>query len=265
MVIKRIELDGPMNTRDMGGLTNKYGRKIKEKMLLRSGELSACSKRDKNILISEYNIKKIVDLRTDVEIEETPNPVWQGIEYFHFPVFNAEVMGITRDGNSLEDMVKAIISKGNDSAKVYMSKIYEQIVASDTAKKAYSNFIKVLAEKDEGAVLWNCSAGKDRTGAAAILVLTILEFEKEKILEDYMKTNEFAESNIAHFAEAAKRLTGIKDTRIAAEYMMGVNKDYFNTLYNYMESEYGSAEGYIKEGLKVDDDIIYFIREKYLM
>ncbi len=265
MIIKRIELDGPINTRDMGGFINKYGKKIKEKMLLRSGELSACSKRDKNILINEYNLKKIVDLRTDVEIEETPNPVWRGIVYFHFPVFNAEVMGITRDGNSLEDMVKTIISEGNDAAKIYMSKIYKQIVASDTAKKAYYNFIKVLADKDDGAVLWNCSAGKDRTGAAAILVLTILGFEKEEIFEDYIKTNEFAEKNIAHFAETAKRLTGINDTRIAAEYMMGVNREYFDTLYNYMESEYGSAEGYIKEGLKIDDDIVFCIREKYLI
>ena len=146
-----------------------------------------------------------------------------------------------------------------------MSKIYKQIVASDTAKKAYNNFIKILADKDDGAVLWNCSAGKDRTGAAAILVLTILGFEKEEIFEDYIKTNEFAETNIAHFAEAAKRLTGIKDTRIAAEYMMGVNRGYFNTLYDYMESEYGSAEGYIKEGLKIDDDIVFCIREKYLI
>lgn len=265
MNIRRINLDGAINTRDLGGLINTKGKSIAPKRLIRSGELSACSQNDKLTLLNTYNLKKVIDLRTDIEIEEAPNPKLDGVEYYKFPVFDAEVMGITRDGNSLNDMIKTIMTEGAESAKEYMANIYKEILGTNMAKTAYRNLIMEIAENKEGAVLWNCSAGKDRTGMGAILLLNILEFDKESIYEDYYSTNIFVENNIADFANTVTSLTGIKDTRKAAEYMLGVNRDYFEAVYKYVNSEYGSIEEYIKYGLNIHNDTVIEIRKKYLI
>lgn len=262
MNIKRIELEGQLNTRDLGEITC-GSVKIKPKRIIRSGELSCCSNKDKDILLNKYNLKKVVDLRTDVEIEECPNPIWEGVEYLHLPVFDAEVMGITRDGRSLNDMVALLMSKGDDAAKKYMTEIYKKIIAGDMAKSAYRNLLGVLAENQEGAVLFNCSAGKDRTGTGAILLLTIFGFDKEEIYTDYYSTNAFVEKSINAFAEKIYKATGL-DAITAAKYLLGVNRDYFDAIYSVMESEYGSVLKYITNGLDLSNRDIEKLREMYI-
>ena len=73
-VIKRIPLCGVENTRDLGGFETTDGRKIKKHRLIRSGELAKLTKGDIEKLKNEYNLKIVIDLRTDMEIEHKPDP-----------------------------------------------------------------------------------------------------------------------------------------------------------------------------------------------
>ena len=71
-----------------------------------------------------------------------------------------------------------------------MQNVYTQVVIADTASNAYKTFLHELLKAD-GASLWHCSAGKDRAGFATILVLYLLDFDLETIINDYLGTNHY--------------------------------------------------------------------------
>ena len=52
------------NIRDLGGISNKEGKFIKNKLLLRGGDLASISQDEFNILINEYNLKTVIDFRS---------------------------------------------------------------------------------------------------------------------------------------------------------------------------------------------------------
>ena len=56
----------------------------------------------------------------------------------------------------------------------------------DEAVKAYKQFFDILLDQEEGAILWHCSEGKDRTGLASLLILHALGVPPETIMEDYL-------------------------------------------------------------------------------
>ena len=67
---KKIDLKTMRNTRDLGGIVNKNGLKIKKNRLYRSGELSRISAEDANTLYEDYNLRTIVDFRNELEMKE---------------------------------------------------------------------------------------------------------------------------------------------------------------------------------------------------
>lgn len=63
--IAKIQLEKVYNTRDLGGFKSLNGKIIRPHKLIRSGELYNLSENDKKILLNEYNLKTIVDFRTE--------------------------------------------------------------------------------------------------------------------------------------------------------------------------------------------------------
>ncbi|MBQ1892019.1 MAG: tyrosine-protein phosphatase, partial [Firmicutes bacterium] len=88
-----IPVEGLNNTRDLGGMITKDGRRIKPHRLIRSSRLSKLKDAE---WISE-NVALAVDLRSSREIEEEPDPVIPGVEYLHLPIFELQAEGVTRD------------------------------------------------------------------------------------------------------------------------------------------------------------------------
>ena len=74
-----ISLDGALNVRDLGGLPLKDGRYVKKGKLIRSGRLSDLTEQDKNILVHDWNVTTIVDLRNEQEISEHPDAALDGV------------------------------------------------------------------------------------------------------------------------------------------------------------------------------------------
>lgn len=73
----RIPLESLPNTRDLGGIRTADGRSIRLRRLLRSGALAGISDADREKLLKEYNLKTVIDFRTDTEREEKPDPGWK--------------------------------------------------------------------------------------------------------------------------------------------------------------------------------------------
>ena len=95
--IQRIELEGLVNTRDLGGFETVDGRKIRPGRLIRSGELYDATSEDIKKLTQQYHLKTIVDFRTETERAGRPDPDIEGVRYIFNPILNEETMGITRE------------------------------------------------------------------------------------------------------------------------------------------------------------------------
>ena len=109
-------------------------------------------------------------------------------------------------------------------------------------------------------MLWHCTQGKDRTGVAALLVLTALGIDEETIRRDYMLTNEFTGAILAHFA-AMEQPPFPPD--IAREVFL-VYEDNLKLYRHCLELEYGSVMNYLELVLGVGPDELETLEKYYL-
>ena len=124
--------------------------------------------------------------------------------------------------------------------------------------------LKILSETDEGAVIFHCTEGKDRTGFVALFVLYILGVDLEVIRHDYLASNEIlAEYRAARdkrFKEVGKNLTFRANMRV----LNSASDSLFDTILLTIEKEYGNLETYLRDVLNVTPELETKLRELYL-
>ena len=253
-----IDLPGMNNTRDLGGMKTKDGRTVKPGLLLRSGRLN--NLRDTAWMAEHVGL--IVDMRSSRELEEEPDPVIPGVEYLHLPIFEMQASGVTRDKKS----DRSIPNIDPSNAVERMSALYSRFVADDFSRSQYARFVRLLLEPREKAVLWHCTAGKDRTGVGALIVQELLGVDRETIMADYLITNVYLAEEIRELCEMqARRLGGMdEETKKAFIVFMGACEEYPMSVYAKAEELFGSFEGFLRDGLGVSEADRQAFREKYL-
>ncbi|MBR3404485.1 MAG: tyrosine-protein phosphatase [Firmicutes bacterium] len=256
----RIDFDGMHNARDLGGMVTADGRRIKSGRLIRCGHLHDASERDCERL-SEM-VELIVDFRTDEEYTEQPDKAVQGAAHVHLPVIDTLTPGVTREERSYEEVIGEML-KDPEKAKAYMCGIYRSLVMSDFALKQYGRFVHYLLEPHEKAVLWHCTAGKDRASMATAIVLEALGVPRETIVADYLKTNEYLKEDIAFLtAFIKKRAKVAEDDMVADEalrYLYGADVSFIESFYAAIGERFGSVDAYLCDGLKLSEaEIVAF-------
>ena len=251
------------NTRDLGGMITMDHNRIKSGKLVRSGHLHAASEADKRILAE--TIDQIVDFRTKQEKEEKPDPVIEGVAYCHLPIFESLAAGVSRDQRSDEEAF-ALVAKDPGRAKQYMTDTYLGFVTSEYSISQYRRFLDILLKDHEKAVLWHCTAGKDRAGFATIIVLELLGVDRQTILGDYLKTNDHLKDEVSVLLTMLEaRMGGLNDQKNAAlNYLFGAHEEYVNALYQSIDTRFGSFSGFAKTALAVSPSEIETLRSLYL-
>ncbi len=190
---KRIPLVGACNVRDLGGIPVKGNGIVKWNCLYRADGLNRLTKEDWNQLY-EAGVRTIIDLRSSSEMRAMPDQVPAGMKYEHCPLM-AENEGEQED---LEIQMAHAFSKS-------LKESYIQMV-----KEGGSYLVKALREVikgfDDGAVLFHCTAGKDRTGVLAATLLTLLGAEEEDIIADYQVSFTYNKKGINTFFGNAPEL-----------------------------------------------------------
>ncbi len=265
--ITRIPLEGVHNTRDLGGFITSDGSYIKPHRLIRSGELYNLTNNDKEILTGEYGLTKIIDFRTKTEREERPDPDMEGVSYVINPILEEKVLGITREKDPDHDVVSTVLSQleENEGAGIaYMENLYRNFITSDFSKQQYTKFFDALLHQEQGAVLWHCSAGKDRVGTGTALLLSCLGVPRELIMADYMKVNEFGVENINQMVQNVMKKSGDIKLGEHIRTLFTVHKSYLETLFVKIEKEYGTVKRFLKEEMGLDKDATEMLKYKYL-
>lgn len=238
MNVIRMALQGTSNTRDIGGYVCSNGRAIKWRKILRSDGLSNITDKDQDLLITKYNLKKVIDLRTESEIIQNPNIDYsvKNINYINIPLSN----GI--NPNELKKIVNEMneISVVTDFAKILINS-YMDIV--DNNQVNIRKTIEEIADVDEeDCVLFHCTAGKDRTGIISMLILGICGASKQDITTNYVQTEINMKYNKIFTNYVNEVNSGIPDNIITD--ISKARPECIEYAYDYLKNKYGSFHNY---------------------
>ena len=262
-----ISLNSIKNARELGGYRTADGRTVKNGLLLRTGKLDEISAADIKALTDIYRLEHIIDFRMSMELPGAPDPVIDGALYHHLDVidvqafFSEKMPGI--DIGALDDLqiAELTIQSGVQNDRMYIG-----FLMGEMGKSAYSEFFRILLDAEpDRAVLWHCTGGKDRTGLAAMLLLSAFGVDEETIISDYLLTNTY---NAPKIAATRSFLTekGYDERFISQAVIVyaAVNESYMRNAIDYLKREYGSVTGYIRNELHIQQAEIDSLKEKYL-
>lgn len=246
-----------VNFRDLGGIKTADGRSIKKKRILRAGEVFQIGKADTKELIDDYQLKTIMDFRDEGECMRSPDDQIDGVIYHHIDIMKDIKETVTNPYNISGELDAAIADRG-------MQDVYRQITLDQTARTGYHKFLKTLLNQTDGAALFHCYAGKDRTGIGAAIILTILGASEEDIYEDYLKTNKQREAANQVILEKGRQ-KGMNEQQLdGLLQLMTVKAIYLHEMYQAIADHYGTFEHYITKGLLITDIEIRQLKDNYL-
>lgn len=263
-----LALETISNARQLGGYLAAGGKHVKEGVLLRSGTLFDASADDLDKLTEEYGLTTVIDLRTVEEAAEKPDPAIEGVTYFHFPIMEED-----KDAQNQSTIIEIYRLYGDDPAKAFVEMaragaladgMYTSCFDSEMALTAYRRLFDVLLSKEEGAVLWHCTGGKDRAGLATVFVLSVLGVDEETILADFALTNEVHREKIAHITSEAAKYTSDPDELEQVAALVGVSVPHMRMAFDRAETECGSMLAFIQQKIGLTDDEVTALRNKYL-
>ncbi|WP_371368007.1 tyrosine-protein phosphatase [Pseudomonas sp. QL9] len=242
-------LTGIDNFRDVAGTTTAYTTRndgtMRAGVFYRSNALtpSAADLATLNTL----GIKEVFDLRTASEIASTPDTLPSGASYQNIDIIGSATSGADITNISVTSAAQAI---------EMMEQTNRSFVSDAGMRSQFATLFNELASAD-GAALFHCTAGKDRTGWTAAVLLSIAGVDSATIMSDYLATNEYTAARVA--ATLAQM-----PPSMAAIYapLLGVQASYLQAGLDQVVAEYGSMDNYLKEGLGLSQETIYVLRGK---
>lgn len=214
------------------------------------------SKQEQGILLNDYHLTTIIDLRSGKERDERPNDDLP-VKTVHLSVIDE----LAKDNKASKRSLSS--AKGVDETHQLMADLYEEFIRDEVPRSCYRKFVEVFLAQEEGAILFHCFAGKDRTGIGAAVILTLLGCSEEDIMHDYLLTNELRrEANESLLAEIRHQLN---EEQVASFLIgMGVDESYLRRAFTAATELYGSFYGYCTQGLGFGEAEVARLREKYL-
>jgi len=148
---------------------------------------------------------------------------------------------------------------GPDDVVAMMSTVNRQFVSLPSAKDAYGRLFDRLQAPAASPLVYHCTAGKDRTGWATAVLLTLLGVPRETVMADYLLSNDYlVQKNQATLSAMSPEL--------AAKFgpALTVRAAYLQAAFDEVEQRYGSFDRYLKDGLGLDAAAVARLRERFL-
>ena len=266
-----IGLKGVGNARELGGYSG-FGGRVKHGVFLRTAALHGATSGDISRLQDVYHLSVVADLRMTAERESATDPEIPGATNIHLPIFDEKAMMekqqeyLAEHGGTIDFSDKLAVLKLAVDSGVLTDHLYIDLLSGSQGKESYGRMFQEILSLPEGkSLLFHCTQGKDRTGLAAMLILSALGVSEDTIMADYMLTNTF---NAKLIESERKMLTeqGITGEQLD-KYMKAmdeVDPQYMINALEWMKENYSSVTGYITKELGVTDEQIDILRAKFL-
>jgi protein-tyrosine phosphatase len=243
-------LQGAINFRDLGGYSTNVGKQVKWGKIYRSADISKLTDKDLKTL-TELNIKFECDLRGEKEYEAAPDKLPDGIERIALPAGSENV------SPGMSGFIKYM--KSEATADSMIMAMYSK---TDHFQKKYKPmFDRLLSLGTDEALMFHCTAGKDRTGIGAALILYALGVNENTIYDDYEATNIYRESSNKQYIKA---LTAYGISEKAAQKLMAADRKYLKATFDSLKKQYGSVEFFLQSEMGLTMNNLKILREKYL-
>lgn len=177
------------NFRDLGGYLAKDGRAVRWGRFYRSAGLSHLDDGEVASL-RRLGVRTILDLRSSGEVRRRPDPVLDGCCQKNLSAI------LQMDGNEKDFDPANLLTQSVEQMKQDEADFMEIYRAMPFGNRAYQWMFDRLCAGSAVPLLFHCTAGKDRTGIAAALILLALGVERDTIEQDYMLTNVCCKKNI---------------------------------------------------------------------
>jgi protein-tyrosine phosphatase len=255
-----MSFDMARNFRELGGLKAADGKNVKKGCFYRSGMLCTFSP-DELEEVKRLGIKVVLDFRSRSEAEEKPDPPLPGARYFNICAL------LNENGEEMKFAPGDINHLFEDG--VDMVEECNRMVDVMYANMAFDNaaFRKLFSEIENGSVpvLFHCSAGKDRTGVAAMLILLMLGADEKTALDDYELTNVYRKDAIDDLMRRNQdKIKSNPEARTAFTMMEGVTRRAGELVIERIKQRYGGFERYFEAEYGLDGERIDYLREMYL-
>ncbi|GLB46380.1 hypothetical protein WR164_03590 [Philodulcilactobacillus myokoensis] len=231
------DLQGSWNTRDIGGVTTADGNfSVKPKRLIRGSDLAKLTKKGAKAA-HQLNIKQIIDLRESQEIKKAADP-GEGVKDsvgLNIPIKNIPVI-------SLKEKIATTPAK-NKYGEIY--RYGYPLAFSKSAVNSYKDIFKAAMNNKNGAIMYHCIGGRDRTGTVSVLLLSALGVNKRNIYNDYLLSTYYI---------------GLNKGR--QNYVTQINQ--LNRFYSTIEAKYGNMDNYLHKVIGLSNKDIKKLRANYL-
>jgi protein-tyrosine phosphatase len=231
---RRISLRGPLNFRDLGGYETVDGRQVRWRRLFRSDSLSPVTDEDARLLTEELGLLAVVDLRTSRELERDGRGGLADVALHYHHVSLVEDVS-PDDGPWTRSLHEAYAHMLRDGA----GRVRDALSA-------------IASEVAEHPTVFHCTAGKDRTGIVAALVLALLGVSDEDIVADYVLTQEVMPEMIERYPRRVLRSN--EGTRYPSP-ILRAEADTMHETLAVLAQDYGSAAGWA-EWAAVDPAVV---------
>lgn len=220
-----VRLDGAVNVRDLGGLPTDDGRMTLRHRLLRADNLQDLSETDVRLLVDEFGLRQVLDLRTAAEIElEGPGPITREAAVTIRELTLYPEAGKRTD--ALTEEVRASVTAVSGAQKLPWTAARpapEPIDANERPavihylgylRHAADNIVeslRAIGAGREGATLVHCAAGKDRTGTVIAMALLVAGVRREDVVADYARSGEVIDKIMVRLAGTPTYAADVSD------------------------------------------------------
>ena len=227
---RSVPLAGTSNFRDLGGYAGHGGRTVRWRKLFRSDHLGGLTPQDVQTL-SRIGLSRVCDFRGPAERAEHVCAM-PGVQVHSLPI----------EPSIMQDMQKLLENgcriTAHDTVQL-MERTYRDFVVGNSERFA-ELFAHLLASDDP--LVFHCTAGKDRTGFAAALILRVLGVAQPVVMQDYLLTNE-----LFRMPATVKRAA----PQEVLEVMWRVQETFLNAAFKAVDGEFGGLPAYLEKTLRV--------------
>jgi protein-tyrosine phosphatase len=246
---REVKLQGAINFRDLGGYATKDGKHVKWGKIYRSAALNKLTDDDLSKL-QGIALARVADFRGPLEVNAAPDRLAQGMNRISLPA-GSEHVG---DSNYMKNIRQQMM---NDS---FILQFYSN--TSPFKERYRPLFGLLLTLPKDSSLLFHCTAGKDRTGIGAALVLYALGVDERTIMDDYLATNYYRSAENERAIPAMMKGLGLNES--SARNMMAAKEEYLQATFTSIRNQYGTIDNYLNEEMGLSKKKLKKLRKLYL-
>jgi protein-tyrosine phosphatase len=252
-----IKFRGFSNFRDLGGYPVDGDAQVKWGVLYRSGHLAKMKSSDLT-RFKQLGIDTIIDFRSDPEREKDPNrlPDSLNLKTLSIPILDPSTSSWAAE---LRTAIQNREYQDFDPSEK-MREWYQELAVGHVGQ--YRQFIHGVLNAQGAPVLWHCTAGKDRTGFAAAILLRILGVKQEIVEEDYMLSAKYADQRKALIWML--RLSRGKEAAKIIQTLFQVQKQWIEAAFQAIDVQWGDFKTYSHEALGLSTSQVDQLRDSLL-